>query len=59
MAELLAVPMPQLAENNQAPTSRLGVNLDAKSTIAEMGARVEQELASGKSPWEDEEPRAF
>lgn len=59
MAELLAVPMPQLAENNQAPTSRLGVNLDAKSTIAEMGARVEQELASGKSPWEDEETRAF
>ncbi|WFD30650.1 mRNA decay protein [Malassezia sp. CBS 17886] len=57
MADALDVPMPELRIDSETPGPRLGVNLDAKSTVAEMSARVEQELASGKSPWEDEETR--
>lgn len=59
LSELLAVKMPEMEEASKEPGARLGVNLDAKSVLAEMGAKIEQELASGQSPWEDEETRFF
>ncbi|WFD45317.1 mRNA decay protein [Malassezia psittaci] len=61
IAEALAVkmPMPDFASATSKPTSKVGVNLDRKSVIAEMGAKVEMELASDQSPWEDEETRSF
>lgn len=50
--------MPELSKEEKAPV-RLGVNLDAKSTLAEMGARLEESYASGTSPWSDDETRRF
>lgn len=59
LSEYLSVKLPELAGASKMQGTRLGVNLDAKSTLAEMGAKIEQELASGQSPWEDEETRFF
>ena len=59
LSEQLSVRMPPVADGGKAPEAQLGVNLDAKSVLAEIGAKMEQELASGQSPWEDEETRFF
>ncbi|WFD01275.1 mRNA decay protein [Malassezia yamatoensis] len=59
IADALAVKMPDVASATSKPTSKVGVNLEAKSVIAEMGAKIEMELASDQSPWEDEETRSF
>lgn len=59
MASLLNVTMPDLPEASQPQAQRSGVNLEAKSTLAEMTARLEEEFTSGKSPWADEETRNF
>lgn len=49
--------MPILSETNQAAGYGLAVNLDPRSTLA--GERGEEDFASGKSPWEDEDTRRF
>lgn len=60
MAASLQVELPELRESDKDPSApRFGVNLEATSTLAEMSAKMEQEYASGKSPWEDEEMRKF
>lgn len=56
---LLHVQGLDLPDPDNEPLPKQGVLLGAKSTIAEMNARTEQEFASGKSPWEDEETRNF
>lgn len=48
-----------LPDPQNEPVQKQGLLLGAKSTLAEMSARTEQEFASGKSPWEDEETRNF
>ncbi|WFD23414.1 mRNA decay protein [Malassezia equina] len=59
IATMLHVHGLHLADPESEPMPKQGVLLGAKSTLAEMSARTEQELASGRSPWEDEETRNF
>ena len=60
MASSLNVFVPDLPASDKGTVSqRLGINLEATSALAEMTAKIEQEYASGKSPWEDEETRKF
>lgn len=56
---MLHVHAPDLPDPQNEPAQKQGVLLGAKSTFAEISARTEQEFASGKSPWEDEETRNF
>ena len=58
IADALGVVMPELVKENKAP-ARLGVNLEAKSALAEMGAKLEESYISGTSPWPDDEARRF
>lgn len=59
IATMLHVHGLHLPDPDSEPVPKQGVLLGAKSTLAEMSARTEQEFASGKSPWEDEETRNF
>lgn len=60
VAGSLQVVLPELPDSQHGQLApRLGVNLDARSTLAEISARMEKEYASGKSPWQDEETRQF
>lgn len=50
--------MPELTDVSRAHEgTRLGVNLDARS--ATVGERSDEDFATGKSPWEDEDTRRF
>lgn len=60
IASALQVTVPAMPVGDaKHDAQRRGVNLEATSTLAEMTAKMEQEYASGKSPWEDDEMRKF
>ncbi|PWN29554.1 ARM repeat-containing protein [Jaminaea rosea] len=57
LSELLGVAMPQLTDLGRASDIGLAVNLDSRSTLA--NDRSDEDFATGKSPWEDEDTKRF
>lgn len=49
--------MPTLTDTTKASNTGLAINVDARSSL--LGERSEEEFASGRSPWEDEDSRRF
>lgn len=57
LAELLGLPPPALSEDKKGAGPSLAINLDPQSRAND--SRHDEEIASGKSPWEDEDTRRF
>lgn len=57
LSELLSVDMPRLVDSSKPAGAGLGINMDNSSSLR--GDQYEQEFATGKSPWEDEDTRRF